>query len=141
MIKRFPLSITKEEFNRIKDKTLRFENRDKNFETKCAIKMFEPFFKMNEDKLDFNKFTETNTSFNFNILHEIPEFVGNIKNIKTDSNGDYYYFNENFKGKIKLPLRNWTYTLKKISENITFCYLSSSAKGDYIVMKNFITQF
>lgn len=134
MIKRFPLSITKEEFNSIKDKR---NKKDKDFETKCLIKMFEPFFRMSEDKLEFNNFATANTSFNFNILHEIPDFVGNVKKIKSDSNGDYYYFNEDFKGKIRLPLKNWTFLLKKISENITFCYLSSTGKGDYIVMKNF----
>lgn len=136
----FKLSITKDEFDYIKNKNFRFMKRNKNFETKCIIKMFEPFFKKNEEFIEFAKIdTPEDTCFNFNILREIPEYIGDEVKIKSDENGDYFYTSETFSGKIRLPLRNWTFKLKKISNDVTFCYFRMNGKGEYIVMKKFIT--
>lgn len=123
----FKLSITKEEFNRLKN--LRFKKND--FKTKCLIKMFEPFFRKSEDKLIFSS-ENSNGYENFNILFEVPNFIGDVVKIKTDSEGNYEYMNEDFIGKIKMPLKNWTFTLKNISETTTFCYFLNN---EYIVMK------
>lgn len=132
----FKISISSNEFFRLKNlRNLKNKNKLKkkpSFNDLCGIKMFEPFFKISEERLNFN-LNSTEDNYNFNVLYDIPEFTGDKVYIKTDDNGVVNYTSE-ISGirNVKLPLRNYKFMLKKISPETTFCYLKD---GEYIVMK------
>lgn len=134
----FKISISSSEFFRLKNlRTMKNKGvllKKPSFNDLCGIKMFEPFFKMLEERLNFNSNIETELdNYNYNILYDIPEFTGDQVYVKTDDNGIVNYVSENSGIKnVKLPLRNYRFKLKRISPETTFCYLKD---GEYIVMK------
>lgn len=138
---KYPLSISRDEFEIIKDfkfKILTKEMKSKNKLAKnCYVKMFELFMRKDIDKLEFESSEpQEERYYNFNVLYSIPELGEEIE-IKSDDYGCYKYTYEDSEGNIlskniQLPLRNWKYKLKRISSKYTFCYFS---KHEYLVMK------
>lgn len=144
---KYPLSISRDEFEIIKE----FKSKNMNYKNKlaknCYVKMFELFMRKDIDKLEFDERQIVNETqairrenvekyYNFNVLYSIPE-LGEEVEIKSDDYGCYKYTYEDSEGNIlskniQLPLRNWRYKLKRISSKYTFCYFSNR---EYLVMK------
>lgn len=134
---RYPLSISKQDFEIIKEFKSRTKQSKNKLAKNCYIKLFEIFMRKDIDKLEFDERNIiTEKYYNFNVLYSIPE-LGDEVEIKSDDYGCYKYTYEDSEGNIlskniQLPLRNWKYKLKRISSKYTFCYFSNR---EYLVMK------
>lgn len=138
---KYPLSISRDEFEIIKELKTKNSKCKNKLARNCYVKMFELFMRKDIDKLEFDEREVMNENsdegyYNFNVLYSIPE-LGEEVEIKSDDYGCYKYTYEDSEGNIlskniQLPLRNWKYKLKRISSKYTFCYFS---RNEYLVMK------